>query len=166
MKIKFIPECYADTTLARFILRDNSLILHQRANSKVANTMEKDISKYYRLIGVIDDDKRQPLYFQQFKEVKKSDFVILKQKPNWEEYLIVLKPAIEKFILQCSIEAELNILDFDLPDSVPDLREITKTEKIETNVSFKRLLKEISENNSTNFEFLKSLFAELKIINN
>ena len=42
--------------------------------------MQQAILKVDTVIGVIDNDKRQPLYFNHFKEISDENSVILKQK--------------------------------------------------------------------------------------
>ncbi len=162
MNVIFIPECYADTTLTDFFLKDNKLVIHQRGISKVAAFMERSGSKYARLVGIIDADKRQPLYFKDFKEKKRIGNVVLKQKNNSEQYLIVLQPELERFLITCSEELKLDLADFNLPTELQHLIDITKNVSVANNHNFKRLLKALLE--SEDFKGLGQLLISLKEI--
>jgi hypothetical protein len=160
MRILFIPECYADTTLTDFFLRNKGLRMHQRGIAKVASIMEKSGSKYYRIVGIIDDDKRLPRYFNMFLEINRIGNVILRQKPNSEEYLIVIQPELERFLMNCSKKLNINLAEFNLPDSLEDFIAVTKNVAISDNHNFKKLLKSLKD--SEDFKGLEQFFTELQ----
>ena len=160
MRILFIPECYADTTLTDFFLRNKDLRMHQRGIAKVASIMENSGSKYFRMVGIIDDDKRMPRYFDKFFEIKRTGNVILKKKLNSEEYLIVIQPELERFLINCSKKLDINLIDFNLPDNLEDLIDVTKNVAISDNHNFKRLLKSLKD--SEDFKGLEQFFSELQ----
>ena len=162
MKIVFIPECYADTTLIDFFLRDKSKRIHQRGNTKVADTMQKQAAQHYRIVGIVDADKRQPTYFQKIKEIKTFNNVALFQKDDSEQYLIMLKPALEAFLINSCKEISVELSDFELPNSLKELTAITKNVSIADNHKFKRLLKTLKD--SPTFQNLDLFFKELETI--
>jgi hypothetical protein len=161
MRVIFIPECYADTTLTDFFLRNKDLIIHQRGITKVASIMEKSGSKYARIVGIVDADKRTPRYFDEFIEKKRIGNVVLKQKPHSEQSLIVLQPELERFLINCSEKSNIDLADFNLPSHIDELIEITKSVSIANNHNFKRLLKSLKD--SEDFKGLEQLFSELQL---
>lgn len=160
MRVIFIPECYADTALTDFFLKENKLVMHQRGIAKVAAFMKNSGSKYARIVGIIDADKRQPLYFEEFSEKKRIGNVVLKQKNDSEQYLIVLQPELERFLITCSEELKLDLADFNLPTELEQLISITKNVSIANNHNFKRLLKALLE--SEDFKGLEEFLTSLK----
>ena len=162
MRVIFIPECYADTALIDFFLRDKSKRLHQRAISKVASAMQSETSSYIRKIGVIDNDKNQPPFFKKFTEIKNSDNFSILHKPDTELYLIKLKPALEVFLINLCKEIGKQLSDFDLPNNLKQLTDITKDPSIANNPKFKRLLNELRE--TPTFQELKQFLSELQSV--
>ena len=160
MNVIFIPECYADTTLTDFFLRNKDLRIHQRGIAKVASIMEKGNSKYFRIVGIIDADKRLPRYFDKFLEKNRVGNVVLKHKPNSEEYLIVLQPELERFLINCCEKSNIDLIDYDLPKNLNDLINVTKNASILNNHNFKRLLKSLQ--NSEDFKALEHFIYELQ----
>ena len=103
MNVIFIPECYADTTLTDFFLRNKDLRIHQRGIAKVASIMEKGNSKYFRIVGIIDADKRLPKNLNDLINVTKNASIL--NNHNFKRLLKSLQDsedfkALEHFISQ------------------------------------------------------------------
>lgn len=90
-----IPECWADTLLIKTL--GYTTPNHQSGVGQVNNIMNKDFKNKFA-IGIVDNDKRQPSDFKKFKELKKEYGLILKRKPNTKHYLIMVSPAVDKWL--------------------------------------------------------------------
>ena len=84
------------------------------------------------------------------------------QKDDSEQYLIMLKPALEAFLINSCKEISVELSDFELPNSLKELTAITKNVSIADNHKFKRLLKTLKD--SPTFQNLDLFFKELETI--
>lgn len=164
MNVKFIPECFADTALVHFFLKNDDLYIHQRGVGEVANSMKSKAAASYRIIGIVDNDKRQPSYFQNFEAIETKGSITVKKIPQSEQYLIVLNPAIERFLLNCCQEIGLDLSTFNLPDDLKALTKITKDVNIKTNSDYQNLLNALLQEKSPDFVFLEQIFKGLKVL--
>ena len=90
-----IPECWADTLLAITLGYDSPN--HQFGVGQVNNVINKDF-KNKVAIGIVDNDKKQPSDFKKYKELKKGSGLILKHRPGTKQYLIMVSPAVDKWL--------------------------------------------------------------------
>ena len=159
-KVRFIPECHADTTLVRFLTGGFPNIDHEPGISSVAKNFESVRDKTYKLVGIVDDDKQTPKYLDDFKLVKKSDGVMLKKKQGKEHYLIVISPALEKFLMENCNAVGKTMKDFKLPDDLRSLTAITKNPRIGRNPNFHNLVQGLLKRNAPGLVTLKSYLAD------
>lgn len=159
-KIRFIPECHADTALMRIFVDNHDLIDHQAGLNEVANEMKNVKDKSYTLIGLIDDDKTKPPYFHDFEVLKDScKYVLFKKKPNLEHFLIIIRPAFERFLIENAKDLSIDLNSFGLDNDMRILKKFTKKENIKTDPNFKGLLQTMKEQKAEAFveidEFIK-----------
>ena len=159
-KIRFIPECHADTVLVRFLTDNFPYIDHESSINGVAKNFENVRDRTYKLVGVVDDDKRTPKYLDDFRLIKKSNGVALKQKPDKEHYLIVISPALEKFLMENCISIGKTMKDFKLPDDLRNLTKITKAPRIESNTNFHNLVQNLLKQDAPGLVTLKSYLVD------
>jgi len=159
-EVIFVPECYIDTTLTEFFVKDKKLIVHEQGIHGVAkNFIQIDEARpELTIVGIIDNDKKTPRHFDNFEIVSNENNVILKVLPNKQHYLIVLSPAIERFILDCSQEAKLDLKEFNLSYILKEFKRITKKESIKENPDFRNLLLRLKETSPPGFARISELF--------
>lgn len=140
--LNFIPECYVDTNLVETLM--NVDVNHQHSCSKVAHTMEHTKTDSFA-VGIIDNDKKKPTYVSSFTLIaSKEHFKLLKHQDR-HHYLIIISPAIDRFIIDCAQKSNINLEDYGLPHNFNNFKEQTK---------------KITSNKDTRF---KALFNALKI---
>jgi hypothetical protein len=163
--IEFAPECYADTTLIKFLKVSPKIINHCDGISKVAKAMEKQADFNKVIVGIVDNDKKNiPHYFDEFTEVVKEERnLLLKRKPTSNHYLIYLCPEFEQWILNCSREVGLMVGDYNLPDNPKLLHHITQRENISQNKDFMRLLNDIKFKKAPSMLLLEAWLKEFYI---
>lgn len=150
MDLHVIPECYIDTRLVRSLVPPQSKhgYNHQHGCSNVAKYMQTKLKGNFAL-GVIDKDKQQL-----FKHSRENHF------------LIVIRPAMERWILNTAAVSGISLLDFDLPEDLNKLCDITKTAKGDREdpnaPKFARLFKELSRHNPPAIAVLKHWITYLK----
>lgn len=148
MKIDYliIPECYTDTNLIETLVppsRGNGYN-HQMGCNKVAAKMQNDLKDSFAL-GIIDKDKREIRYLDEFTTISKTKNLFLYKHKTKHHYIIQISPAIEKFILDEAAEKNVNLEEYGLSNELDKLKQITKkaTSKKESRLSllFKELLR-------------------------
>ena len=80
-----VPECYIDTNLTEFLL-DSHGVNHQKGCNAVAKKMMESNLKDQFSIGIIDNDKRQHSYVNEFTEIAQTLHVTLlkhKERPHY-----------------------------------------------------------------------------------
>ncbi|MEO8148598.1 MAG: hypothetical protein ABI723_13215 [Bacteroidia bacterium] len=132
---RILPECYCDTIWANFIY--GKTVRHV-LGSEVANAMKKMSSGL--AIGIIDNDKRKPSYFDDFKQIDQSDGLRLLQKPKSKHYLIIIDPAIEKWILDMAAKGNVKH-DY----SFETLKKATKNDNANRDTKLKNFLNSIKQ---------------------
>src|SRR5579859_4021786 len=94
-----IPECYVDSCLIEVLLQaDRDHVNHQKGNGNVVNEMKKRFENDF-CIGVVDED-REPLdYLKEFVGIAESDYLKLWKHKEKNQYIIQIRPVIEKWIM-------------------------------------------------------------------
>ena len=135
-----IPECNVDTVFVEAIgyKRPN----HAPSITRVSSILEKEMTKR-TAVGFVDNDKRQPLYFKEFKQFKKVGNAILLKHPKKNHYLIVVNPDMDNFIFRLCKDLNINPADYDLPKNLNAFVSFTKKESIKNNPKFRNLLNTI-----------------------
>lgn len=118
-----IPECYADTNLITTLLQAE--VNHQKGCNQVVNTMQEKYAQDFA-VGIIDCDKRTPVYLSEMKMLAKSQHLQLYKHPLRPHYMITIRPAIEGFTLACAEELNINPTVYGVAPSLSGLKQQTK----------------------------------------
>ena len=92
-----IPECYIDTCLVESLLETEG-VNHQKGCNVVTGVMDSKYADKFA-VGIIDDDKKKPSYVNEFYNLATTDFLVLLKHLTRPHYLIMVKPAMDGFIL-------------------------------------------------------------------
>jgi len=157
--VLFIPECFADTTLLYNMLIPKQLLNHQKGITNVAKIMQNsnNLNKYY--VGLIDNDKITPRYFDEFDVVESYNNITLKKSKTLNHYIIVLTPAFEQWILKCAEQAGIDATKFNLPDDPKELHKVTEKLAIGPNQNFTNFLKAIKRANPPSIVALNQIIS-------
>jgi hypothetical protein len=131
-----IPECNVDTVFVEMLGYKNPN--HAPDINQVALILNKKKTNE-KAIGFIDDDKKSPLYFKEFKQLDKIGDVKLLKHSKRNHYLVVVSPAMDNFIY--NLGKSLGVKN--LPNTAKEFRLITKKQSIKNNPDFKNLLNTI-----------------------
>lgn len=142
-----VPECYVDTNLVESLLTTDG-VNHQKGCYAVANTMKGRVLNDAFAIGVIDFDteKTQPTYVCEFIEIAHAEHIILMKHNSKPHYLVMIKPAMDQFILDCAEEQDVSVTDFDLPQDLERFKKNTKNVNSKNDIRFKKLFKALRQN--------------------
>ncbi|MEO8712882.1 MAG: hypothetical protein ABI405_12195 [Parafilimonas sp.] len=141
--LNIVPECYVDTKLAEILSENKIKIYHQKGHGNVANKMQFGLKDQFAL-GIIDEDTikvRKAKYFTAFKVIKIENALILQKHNKLNHYLIIIKPAIEKWLLANAKESE--VVPNNLGNQLEDLMNFTKKKNIHKNPDFYIFIKEL-----------------------
>ena len=148
MKDMFIvPECYVDTNLVESLLTTEG-VNHQKGCYAVANTMKSRVLNDSFAVGVIDFDteKTQPTYVREFSEIAHTAHILLLKHATKPHYLVMIKPAMDQFILNCAKEQGVSMSDFDLSSDLEGFKKQTNTVDSKYDIRFKKLFKATGKN--------------------
>lgn len=174
MENHIVPECYIDTMLICSILQigKNKRLNHKHGCFNVGRELEKGSLKNVFGVGLIDNDKRKVGYLEDFFEIEKVSFiddvggnaiVLLKHKVK-HHYFIQICPAIENWIIQICKESNIVFADFRLPDSLDEIKKITKAQSSMFDERFIKLFKAMRQSGhiaiKTLEKWLKLLFEK------
>ena len=157
-----ISECYIDTLVVKTIL--NIEPIHQEGIDNVLKTMKLEFFQDFA-VGIIDNDKNVLAKIDSFAFVCQynNQFYIHKHI-ELSQYIILISPAMEKFIINSSNSAEVNLNDYGFSSDLRTLRNITKhkskwNQKVKDNFTnlFNRLVN-IDNNGIMDFQFYTNLF--------
>lgn len=162
--LNILPECYVDTKVAEIITQSSEKYNHQHGCGQIANLL-KNRFKDTVALGIIDEDKNKgPIanYFLEFENIKFENNLILKKHKEKKQYLILICPEIEKWLLKNAISAQVNPSDFNLPHDLHGFKQVTKTQNIDSNLGFYQFIKELIKNNSVGLITLRNWISEFK----
>jgi hypothetical protein len=139
-----IPECYIDSCLVEVLLKaDKDIVNHQKSNGKVANEMKVKFNNDF-CIGIIDEDKEKLDYLNEFNEVRVTEDLRLWQRKDGKQYMIQIRPVVEKWILRNCTACNIDITaEHNLPSDVKGLVKITKSTTSRKDERFVKLFKEM-----------------------
>ena len=141
----FVPECYVDTNLVESLLEVNG-VNHQKGCNNVANTMKGRALNNGFAVGIIDTDKRQPSYVKEFKEIAHTEHLSLMKHGSKPHYLMMVCPAMDKFILDCAEKQAVDVSNYGLPTDFDAFKVQTKAVDSKNDVRFKKLFKRLKDN--------------------
>lgn len=142
-----VPECYVDTNLVEALLTTDG-VNHQKGCYAVANAMKSRVLIDSFAVGVIDFDteKTQPTYVSEFAEIAHTQHLVLLKHQAKPHYLVMIKPAMDQFILDCAEEQCVSMSDFGLSSDLEGFKKQTKTVDSKHDIRFKNLFKAIRRN--------------------
>ena len=166
MEQHIIPECYIDTRLVKTLLPHKGRYNHQHGCSNVEKIIKVKLKGEFAL-GIIDKDKKALKYLDKCQLVcEMSGFSQLFKHKVEHHYLIIIRPAMERWIMNTTVISGLSLLDFDLPDTLDKLCDITKTSKDDKDdlhaPKFYRLFREVNRINPPSITVLKFWITYLK----
>ncbi len=156
--LDFLPECFVDTNLTETSL--DVKVNHQLSCTKVTGVMEKKKIDSFA-VGIIDDDKRKTKYVDEFSLIASKGHIKLLKHPERHHYLIIISPAIDRFILDCAKDSNINISTFNLPNKLKDFTDESKKVTSNKDDRFKQLFK-VLFNINNEFKTFKILLNYLK----
>ncbi len=161
----FLPECHADTALIRFLFPDPLLTIHTTGCPDVARTMKSPRADDYRLIGIVDNDKKLMVhckgFFSHFTVIEERDKLSIRKNPTTAQHIIVIDKAIETFLLWNATQTGLNVALFGFSTDVKRLGNQLKTPAIETDPDYQELLAELFDKKAPGLVLLQRVLTEL-----
>lgn len=133
------PECFVDTNILKTLLQVDG-VNHQYGCSRVMAGMETGRFADNFAVGIIDDDKRKTYNYQDFEELCRSGHLVLLKHKSKHHYLILVCKAAEDFLLTCAHELGVNMAEYDLPDTLEGLKDVTKSIESDKEPRVKRLV--------------------------
>lgn len=152
-----IPECYIDTNLVETLVCDGGCN-HQKGCNQVAKVMQEKFAGRFA-VGIIDADKRQPSYLQEFRQVACSEHLALLRHKVRPHFIILVHPAADGFILSCAKAADVNMNDYNLSPILKEFTAQTKNVMSNKDIRFKRLFKALK--NTGEIRLLKTVLTYL-----
>ncbi len=134
-----IPEGYIDTNLVETLVCHGGCN-HQKGCNQVAKIMQEKYADRIP-VGIIDADKRQPSYLNEFNQIASSSHLDLLRHSVRPHYIIRVEPAADGFILACVHEAQLDISEYGLSQVLKEFTSQTKNVMSNKDPRFKQLFK-------------------------
>jgi hypothetical protein len=158
-----IPECYIDTTLVETLVPTKSGYNHQKGCNNVVKIMieKKELSDGFAL-GIVDEDKKILKYISEFRVIADEAGLKLLKHTKKHHYIIYIVPAVEKWILENAKEVNIDLKDYDLPDRLSELLDMTKVQTNSKNKNFKKLFQAIQQEGASGFVLLTKWIHYLK----
>jgi hypothetical protein len=155
-ELNIIPECYVDTKVAEIVGQASRKYNHQHGCGDVANRMIK--SKNNICLGIIDEDKNKgprAKYFSEFTTIKEENNLILKRHKERKQYLMLICPEIEQWLMNDARHAQIDPTGYNLPPNLKGFTSICKTQDIDRNEGFYRFIKTLINKNAPSVSTLK-----------
>lgn len=165
LNIHFVPECFAETEMVKQILdiKDSDYLNHADGIHKVSKILKnKDVQGYLN-IGFIDKDKyNNPPYFDEFETIEEHSLVIFKKHPNSNDYIFMVKPAIEMFILLQLPEISKEASDYNFPNDLRGFCKQMKSMHLQYNDKYKEMILDLKNANTSGIAFIINKVTELR----
>jgi len=161
-ELNIIPECYVDTKVAEILGQASKKYNHQHGCGDVANELKKNDRI---ALGIIDEDKDKgpsAKYFSEFEIIRGENNLILKKHKNRKQYLILICPEIEKWLLQDAIRVKVNPGDYNLKNNLVGFKQVSKIKDLDKNEGFYRFIKALIREKSPSITTLKSWITLFK----
>lgn len=140
IRINYIfPECYVDTNILKTLLQVDG-VNHQYGCSRVMTSMNTERYANSFAIGIIDDDKKKTYNYHDFIELCRSEHLVLMKHQSKHHYLIFVYKAAEEFLLACANELGLKMSEYGLPNTLEDLKSVTKDNESDKDPKIKKLV--------------------------
>ena len=82
--------------------------------------------------------------------------LVLKRHRDRKQYLILVCPEMEEWLMNDAESININPTDFELPESMKGFKELTKVQDIDKNIGFYRFIKALIRGNAPSITTLKS----------
>ncbi len=164
-RIRLYPECHADTTLITHFITNPLIIEHAAGINEVSKSLETVKSDAVALIGIVDNDKHKPRYLRTFQTIEESDKVCFQRKPGANQYLLIIDKAIETFLLWNAAQVGLNMADYTFSSDIRLLGAKLKSQSIETDPNYLRLLTDLHTRQAPGFLTLERILNDFISIN-
>ncbi len=151
-----MPECYVDTNLIEYLL--SAGVNHQHCCSKVVGQLKTKFLDRFA-IGIIDRDKVELGYIGECVSLARTDHLTLMKHKVKEQYLITVAPAMDRFILDCAKEQNIDTTRFDIPSDLKGFTRISKSVNSNNDPRFRSLFAAI--NNHPEIRILKHALEHL-----
>ncbi|MBC8109810.1 MAG: hypothetical protein H7Y04_01980 [Verrucomicrobia bacterium] len=104
-------------------------------------------SHYKTIIGMVDDDNpnRTPRYFDEFEIVKSENNIHLKKHKEYKQYLLVVCPVMEKWLLDVVSQNDIDLEKYHLPPNLDKFKKITKSLNLKDSPNFRDFLSAIQD---------------------
>jgi hypothetical protein len=156
--LNILPECHVDTKVAEIITNSSEKYNHQHGCGQIANQLKNRLKDHIAL-GIIDEDKNKgplPKYFFEFQDIRSENGLILKKHSFRKQFLILVCPEIEKWLLMNAKSVNVNLSDYGLPENLNGFKQITKRQDIDKNIQFYQFIKILISKNSDGIVTLKN----------
>ncbi len=165
--LNILPECYVDTKVAEIItgIASSEKYNHQHGCGQIANLLKNRLKDNIAL-GIIDEDKNKgPVakYFLEFEEIKSENNLILKKHNKREQYLILICPEIEEWLLMNARSVNIDPSVSELPLHLKGFKQITKTQSIDKNIMFYQFIKSLLNKEAAGIVTLKRWIDAFKL---
>ena len=145
-------ECNPDKILVKTLGLPRQEIRHAGDKGKVCNKLRNNTNS----VGLVDEDpgSNPPSYFEALKHLSNDNQIRLLHDEKNKNYLIVLCPRLEEWVLRVAREREIDISKYGLSNDASELHELL-TIKPERIVKLIEDIKGKSEMLKTLVRFLK-----------
>lgn len=161
MDLAVIPECYVDTNLVETLVPPKKQYNHQKGCGTVTKVMKERFTNSFA-VGIIDKDKNEVDYLNEFNELNKTDGLILHKHEKRPHYIIQIVPGMERFIFKCLADIGQSAKDFGLPTNLDLFRKESKTINSKDDDRFKKLFRALKNADSLEIVRLTKIIKYLK----
>ena len=141
--LNVLPECYVDTNLIEYLL--DAGVNHQHCCSKVVGQLNTTFADSFA-VGIIDKDKVELGYVKECEVIAETKHMTLLRHNTRPQYLVMVAPAIDGFILDCAKQDGVDPQAFGLPSDLKGFTRESKAVTSNTDPRFKRLFSVLKDN--------------------
>lgn len=156
---RIIVEGEGDLLLIKLLMRVTPR--NEKGIGNCLNTL-KSVKTSQEVVLVCDNDKDRRKNLEQISDLRKNSPEIehrtLKEREN--RHLLIIKPALEKWILKAADSVEIDMGKFGF-QSEKHFRNISKSVQVESNNNFKNFINTINQKNAPAFVQLKNWINEI-----
>ena len=159
-RIRLYPECHADTALITYFITNPLIIEHAAGINEVSKSLETVKSDAVVLIGIVDNDKHKPRYLRTFQTIEELNKVCFQHIPGANQYLLIIDKAIETFLLWNAAQVGLDMADYAFSSDIRSLGVKLKSQSIETDPNYLRLLTDLHTRRAPGFLTLERILND------
>lgn len=149
-----LPECYADTVLVEML--GFTKPTHKLGIGAVKNSLVKDFKKGFA-VGIIDNDKKKPNDFNEFKLVEEKEGV--KKFIRGKHTILVICPAFEDWIYRNAEDKGVDPVNYGFRTR-KYFRTMSKKVDASKNQDLKQFLNTLKQKEAPGFTQLKKWICE------